>query len=174
MSTDAVLLTDADGGRQRLVRQQRAGALLSSPLLQLVGSLLIGVLGASLIRHAFLGSAPEFDPGNTAIGTSLSVLGGLVIYRKVTSLPGTAALINTLPAFAVSYVIFVALFSALRIDFSRQEFVLSFILTLTYMALLGAAAARARRPAFGYVAGGAAWELLDVTHVYWVEFTTPA
>ena len=174
MSTDAVLLTDADGERQRLVRQQRAGALLSSPLLQLVGSLLIGVLGASLIRHAFLGSAPEFDPGNTAIGTSLSVLGGLVIYRKVTSLPGTAALINTLPAFAVSYVIFVALFSALRIDFSRQEFVLSFILTLTYMALLGAAAARARRPAFGYVAGGAAGELLDVTHVDWVEFTSPA
>ena len=173
MNTSAAMLKANTRLRESFLLQQRLGAILSSAYLQLIGSLLIGVLGAALIRHSFIGSTDAFDPSNTAIGTSLAVLAGLVIYRKVTSLPGTAALLNTLPAFTVSYIAIAALFSALRIDFSRQEFFISFVLTLIFMVGLGMVAARARRSAFGYVPGGSTEDLLDVSHVSWIAMASP-
>lgn len=173
MNTTAAALTADKALRRSFRLQQRLASILVSPLLQLAGSLLAGVLGAALIRYHFIGTTDSFNHENTAIGTSLAVLAGLVVYRKVTSLPGTAALMNTLPAFALSYTGVAALFSVLRIDFSRQEFAISFALTLVFMVLLGMIAVRARRQAFGYVPGGATDDLLSVGHVRWIAMASP-
>ena len=174
MNTQAELLSQSPVLRQRFLTRQRLGALLLSPLLQIIGSLLVGVPGASFLRGALFSGAPGFDITNTVIATTLAILSGLVIHRKVTSLPGTAALLNTLPAFLISYLAVVALFSAMRIDFSRHEIWISFVLTFSFMAGLSLAAARVRRPAFGLVRGGSADELLDVAHVSWVILASPA
>ena len=154
--------------------QHRLGVFLHSARVQLVGALLVGVLGASLIRRIYL--QPQvglsgIDP--TTIGTSLAVLLGLLIYRKVTSLPGTAALLNTVPAFAVSYLTIAALFFALRLDFSRYEFAVSFGLVVVFLFLLGALAARAKRASFAFVPGGIADELTRLSWVNWMRVASP-
>jgi lipopolysaccharide/colanic/teichoic acid biosynthesis glycosyltransferase len=173
MNTTASALA-ADQALHRDFRlKRRLAALLVSPLLQIAGSLIAGVLGAALLRHQFIGASEGFVHETTAIGTSLAVLAGLVIYRKVTSLPGTEALINTLPAFALSYTGVAALLSVLRIDFSRHELIISFALTMAFMMVLGMVAARAQRPSFGYVPGGSTDDLIRVSHVNWIEVASP-
>lgn len=160
--------------RRYFLLEHRLGLLLNSARLQLIGALLCGVLGAALLRRMYLQPQTELAGADaTTIGTSLAVLLGLLIYRKVTSLPGTAALLNTVPAFTVSYLTITALFFALRLDFSRYEFAISFGLVIFFMFLLGALAARAKRASFAFIPGGATDELTSLSWINWMRIQSP-
>ena len=159
--------------RTRIFR--RAGAVLGSARFQLIGALITGVFGAYAIREAYENvQDPFLSYSNTNIGTLAAVLLGLLFYRKVTSLPGTAALINTVPAFTTSYVVIAAIFFAFRLDFSRQQFVISYLAVLAFFFVIGFIAARLRRPAFGYVPGGRADELTSLRYADWIRLSSPA
>ena len=159
--------------RKRLFR--RAGAILGSARFQLVGALISGVFGSYAIREAYeYVHDPFLSYSNTNIGTVAAVLLGLLFYRKVTSLPGTAALMNTVPAFTTSYLAVAAIFFALRLDFSRQQFVISYLAVIAFFFIIGFIAARLRRPAFGYVPGGRADELTDLHYADWIRLPSPA
>jgi lipopolysaccharide/colanic/teichoic acid biosynthesis glycosyltransferase len=159
--------------RKRLFR--RAGAILGSARFQLIGALITGVFGSYAIREAYeYVQDPFLSYSNTNIGTVAAVLLGLLFYRKVTSLPGTAALMNTVPAFTTSYVAVAAIFFAFRLDFSRQQFVISYLAVIAFFFIIGFIAARLRRPAFGYVPGGRADELTDLHYADWIRLSSPA
>ena len=159
--------------RKRLLR--RAGAAFASARFQLFGALTAGVLGSHAIREVYENvQDPFLSYSNTNIGTVAAVLLGLLFYRKVTSLPGTAALMNTVPAFTTSYLAIAAIFFALRLDFSRQQFFISYLAVIAFFFIIGFIAVRLRRPAFGYVAGGSADQLTTLSYADWIRLSSPA
>ncbi len=163
--------TDAQG-RLRLYR--RIGALLSSARFQLIGALIVGVFGAYAVRELYeYVQDPFLSYSNTNIGTAAAVLLGILFYRKVTSLPGTAALMNTVPAFTTSYLAVAAVFFALRLDFSRKQFLISYVAVIAFFFLIGFIAVRLRRPAYGYISGGKTNELTELSYADWIGFASP-
>ncbi len=158
--------------RKRLYR--RAGAVLASARFQLIGALIVGVFGAYAIRELYeFVSDPFLSYSNTNIGTVMAVLLGILFYRKVTSLPGTTALMNTVPAFTSSYLAVAALFFALRLDFSRQQFLISYAGVIAFFFVIGFIAIRLRRPAFGYIPGGRTEQLTQLSYADWIRFASP-
>ena len=159
--------------RARLFR--RAGAILGSARFQLIGALITGVFGSYAIREAYENvQDPFLSYSNTNIGTVSAVLLGLLFYRKVTSLPGTAALMNTVPAFTTSYLAIAALLFAFRLDFSRQQFVISYLAVLAFFFLIGFIAVRLRRPTFGYIPGGKTDSLTRLSYADWIRCASPS
>ena len=159
---------------RRLVWYRRMGALLSSARVQLVGALISGILGAHLVRLYYEEVGDNIiSYDNSIIGSALAVLIGYLIYRKVTSLPGTAALMNIIPAFTISYLTIAALFFALRLDFSRQQFFVSFAMVVLFFFLIGFVGVRLRKPVFGYIEGGRTNTLTRIDHADWIAIRSP-
>jgi lipopolysaccharide/colanic/teichoic acid biosynthesis glycosyltransferase len=159
-------------GQVRLYR--RIGAILHSARVQLFGALLVGLFGSYFIRELYENVDDRFlSYSNTNIGTVLAVLLGLLFYRKMTSLPGTAALMNTVPAFTTSYLAIAALFFAFRLDFSRQQFIISYVAVIAFFFLLGFVAVRLRRPAYGYIPGGKTDHLTELSYADWIRLASP-
>ena len=161
--------------RLRQVRlYRRIGAVLHSARVQLIGALLAGVFASHFIRELYENvDDPFLSYSNTNVGTVLAVLLGLLFYRKVTSLPGTAALMNTVPAFTTSYLAVAALFFAFRLDFSRQQFIISYVAVIAFFFLLGFVAGRLRRPAYGYIPGGKTDQLTEISYADWIRLASP-
>lgn len=161
---------------QRLVRSphQRIAGILASVRFQLTAALLIGIPLPAIVRQNFENYRDDvINYDTTTLGTAAAVIFGYVIYRKVTSLPGTNALINQVPGFVVSFLAVAAFFFALRLDFSRQQFGLSFLFVSTFFFVLTFVSARVRRPIFGLVAGGRTNLLTQISYVDWIRFNTP-
>lgn len=164
---------NADAQNQARV-YRRIGAVLSSARFQLFGALITGLFGAYAIRELY-----EYVPdsvlsySNTNIGTAAAVLLGILFYRKVTSLPGTTALMNTVPAFTTSYLAVAATFFALRLDFSRQQFLISYVAVIAFFFVVGFVAVRLRRPTYGYIAGGKTDQLTEISYADWIRFSSP-
>lgn len=159
---------------RRLVWYRRMGTLLNSARLQLFGALASGLLGAHLVRVYYELTPDELlNYDNSLIGSTLAVLIGYLIYRKVTSLPGTAALMNIIPAFTISYLTIAALFFALRLDFSRQQFLVSFAMVVLFFFAIGFVAVRLRKPVYGYIAGGRTSMLTQIDYAEWIPIRTP-
>lgn len=171
-ANDAMTL-DYDLSR-RLVWYRRLGSLLHSARLQLLGAVASGILGAHLVRVYYEVSPDEWlSYDNSMIGTTLAVFMGYLIYRKVTSLPGTAALMNVIPAFTISYLIIAALFFAVRLDFSRQQFLVSYAMVVLFFFAIGFVAVRLRRPVYGFIQGGRANMLAEIEHADWIPIRSP-
>jgi len=174
MNIAAETLANDDVQQKRIRHYRRAGAVLSSARFQLAGALIVGVFGAYVIRELYeYVQDPFLSYSNTNIGTVLAVLLGLLFYRKVTSLPGTAALMNTVPAFTMSYLAVAAFFFAFRLDFSRQQFLISYLAVVAFFFVIGFIAVRLRRPAYGYVPGGKTDRLTELSYADWVRFSSP-
>ncbi|MBI1399422.1 exopolysaccharide biosynthesis polyprenyl glycosylphosphotransferase [Hyphomonas sp.] len=155
--------------------RHRLAAILGSVRFQLLAALIIGIGTPLWIRQQFeYVSDDNFSYETTLIGCAVAVLFGYLIYRKVTSLPGTSALLNQLPGFVVSYLAVLSLFVALRLDFSRKQLVLSFLLVTAFFFVLTYVLSRVRRPVYGLVSGGRTSVLTRIGYVDWVRFSTPA
>ena len=66
-----------------------------------------------------------------------------------------------------------AVFFALRLDFSRQQFLISYVAVIAFFFLIGFIAVRLRRPAYGYVSGGKTDELTELSYMDWIRFASP-
>lgn len=172
-SPDGIMPLDYDFSR-RLVWYRRMGTLLNSARVQLLGALFSGILGAHLVRLYYEVLPDEIISYDaTIIGTALAVLIGYLIYRKVTSLPGTAALMNIIPAFTISYLTIAALYFALRLDFSRQQFLVSYAMVVLFFFAIGFIAVRLRKPVYGYIQGGRTGTLTGLDYADWLRIRTP-
>lgn len=172
-ASESLAAEEVRTGRERLYR--RMGAVLSSVRFQLVGALIAGGLAPHIVRGLYEHvEEPFLSYSNTNLGDVGAILLGLLFYRKVTSLPGTAALMNTLPAFTLSYLAVAALFFAFRLDFSRQQFLASYLLVIAFFFIIGFLAARLRRPAFGFIPGGKTNKLTELSYVDWIPFASPS
>jgi len=155
-------------------RKRPPMALLGRLRLQLPLALFCGVLVPAL-------AGAQWDPlpthlashGATLPGTIAAILIGLLVFRKVTTLPGTSALTNVLPAFLTSYSIVAVAFFALRLDYSRGQFLVSFVLTSLLFGAFALALSRAHRLHFALVPGGRAERLKSVKALQWTQLETP-
>ncbi|MEO0451725.1 MAG: sugar transferase [Pseudomonadota bacterium] len=140
---------------------------------QLAMAAFAGVVLPGLIRVQFENWADEVLSYDANVwGACVAILAGFLIHRKLTSLPGTAALSNTLPGFVLSYLTVMALFSALRIDFSRTQLVLSMIMVCVLFLALSFIVARLKTQMYGFVPGGRADDLKKIKHAEWVRFSS--
>lgn len=162
-----------DASEARSTASSGAGSLIVSPAFTLLGALILGVSGSYLIRDAYENIPDEFlSYSNTNLGITAAILIGFFLLRKVTSLPGTSALMNTIPAFTLSYLVVAAVFFAVRLDFSRGQFALSFALVVAFVFISAFAAARLRRPVYGYIPGGRADTLPELNYVAWIRLAS--
>ena len=96
------------------------------------------------------------------------------MFRKITTLPGTRAIINQVPGFMIAYGAVAAFFFTLRLDFSRQQFLLSFVLVTAFFFLLTLLRTRVERRVFALVKGGRSDSLTELDYVDWVVISDPS
>ncbi|MEL6475483.1 MAG: hypothetical protein AAFQ21_15570, partial [Pseudomonadota bacterium] len=141
---------------------------------QLMGGLLFAVAAPYVLRGQLEQLPDEIASyDNSVIGTFCALLIGFMIYRKMTSLPGARALTNVLPAFVTSYAVIVVLFFLLRLDYSRYQFLASFVLVVSWFALLQLVLSRLRQPTFVLVPFGRASALKSIRNIRWIDAPKP-
>jgi len=148
--------------------------MLSRIRFQLVGGLIVGVVAPAFIRGRF----ERFDDQlssyeHSIIGTVCALLLGYLIFRKMTVLPGARAITNVVPAFMSSYTAVVAFFFLMRIDYSRYQFLVSFIFACLWFAAILFVVARFRRPVFCVVPGSHMERLKSYRGVRWKMLKSP-
>ncbi len=147
---------------------------LSRMRTQLAGGLLAGIVLPGLVMaqfQLFPYGQPIFD--NSYVGAFCALLIGFMMFRKVTALPGSNAIVSVVPAFVMSYGLVIVLFFMLRLEYSRPLFVLSFGFVTAWFLLVLVAIARLQRPVMSLVPGGAALQLKRIKSVRWIEVATP-
>lgn len=141
---------------------------------QLAGGFIAAVIAPSLIRwggELWPDSAANYN--KSLIGTMMAFLLGYVIFRKLTAFPGVRATGYVLPAFLIAYAIMIACFFMLRLDYSRYQFLASFVLTVGFYSIVFLLARRGWRPVLSVVPLGAVAALKDVPFVTWRMIETP-
>ena len=135
---------------------------------QLLGGLIFAVAMPALIRGNFERFGDQLSSyEHSLIGTICALLLGYLIFRKMTVLPGARAITNVIPAFMTSYAVVVAFFFLMRIDYSRYQFLVSFIFACVWFAGILFLMARFRRPVFCVLPGAQTSRLQTYRGVRW-------
>jgi len=140
---------------------------------QLVGGALVAVLLPGIVRTGL-------DPAifaatsarNTFIGTLIAMLLGVYLLRRMTKYPDVRAISFLLPAFSISYGLVVGLFFFARFDYSRFQFLSSFVLALIWFGFVGLLSARMRRPRLLWLPFGQTADLAAMPQADWVLAST--
>ena len=141
---------------------------------QLGGGLLLAVVVPAILRGSFERFPDQITSyDSTLYGTLAALLLGYLFFRKVTALPGASSLTNILPAFLTSYLLVFALFFALRLPYSRTQFVISFLLVIAWFYAITFMLARYRTVRFGIVCPRTMPKFNSVPGISWLQFTTP-
>ncbi len=141
---------------------------------QLAGGLLVGVLLPALTRWGFEfwpDGAANYD--NSITGTAIAVVVGYLIFRKLTVFPGIRATSYVVPAFLIAYAMTIAVFFMLRLEYSRYQFLASFLLTVGFFSLIFQLARRAQRPVLSLIPLGDTAKLKEISLVSWRVLETP-
>jgi len=137
---------------------------------QLTGGLLLAVAAPAIARgkyERFGDALSSYE--HSIIGTTAALLLGYLIFRKMTVLPGARAVTNVIPSFLTSYAFIVALFFIMRIDYSRYQFLLSFVCACIWFMLILFFVARFRRPVFYVIPSAFSARLKSYRGVTWRE-----
>jgi len=125
----------ADRGRSKELGVSRDGltqvyAGLGRMRYQLLGGLVCAVILPAIVRARFE-AYPDFiaEYDNSMLGTMFALLLGFLVFRKVTAYPGVQSTAYILPAFLASYMLVVLIFFMLRLEYSRAQFIVSFVLS---------------------------------------------
>ena len=110
---------------------------------------------------------------NALIGTAIAVIAGYVIVRKFAAFPGVQAISYVLPAFLTAYGILIAVFFFVRIDYSRYQVLVSFVLAVIWFIGVLSLERRARRSRFAVLPFGDTRDLLAYEMVDWMVLRTP-
>jgi lipopolysaccharide/colanic/teichoic acid biosynthesis glycosyltransferase len=126
--------------------QARIYAGLGRMRFQLIGGVISAVILPAIVRTRFE-NYPDvvvhYD--NSMWGTLFALLLGFLVFRKVTAYPGVQSTAYILPAFIASYMLTVTIFFMLRLEYSRAQFLVSFVLTTGFFYLVSFLMRRGRR-----------------------------
>ena len=135
---------------------------------QLLGGLLFAVVLPAFGRWQFDIIRIQYGAADNAlIGTAIAVIVGYVILRKFAAFPGVQATSYVLPAFLTAYGILIAVFFFGRIDYSRYQVLVSFVLAVIWFVGLLSLERRVRLGRFAVVPLGDIRDLLSVEQVDW-------
>jgi lipopolysaccharide/colanic/teichoic acid biosynthesis glycosyltransferase len=142
--------------------------LLTRNRYQLIGAALFAISLPAAVRKGFdLGLPTLGSMENTIAGTFAAMLLGTYLLRRLTAYPGVSTVSTLLPAFTASYGLAVLLFFFLRLDYSRFQFLASFVLVLIWFAFVGIVEQRTRRPRLLLLPFGRSESLLGEPQVDW-------
>jgi lipopolysaccharide/colanic/teichoic acid biosynthesis glycosyltransferase len=135
---------------------------------QLGGGLLIATLVPYVVR-TYLDTGYGKESLDFALtGTVVALLAGYLSFRQTSRFPGVKVAYGILPTFGLSYGLVMAAFLLLRIDYSRLQFVSSFLLCVVWYHLVHWMMRRSR-PLFAILPFGRVADLKDVPGPDWVE-----
>ncbi|MBP0438584.1 sugar transferase [Tianweitania sediminis] len=134
----------------------------------LLGGLLLCVLFPALLRNGF-NLPPMLYPADVkmTVGALSALLGGYYLHRRLVGFPGVSASSYILPAFTTSFAAVIVVFFFFRLEYSRQDFLLSYSLALVWAYAHTAIGRRAQTLRLAVVPGGAAKTLEQIRGVSW-------
>lgn len=141
---------------------------------QLFFGYLFAVVAPAIVRpnmEVYPDPIVQYD--NSLYGTSAAFLLGYFIFRKLTAFPGVRASGYVLPAFAISYAGLGLLFWLLRLDYSRYQFLTSFLVSAVFFYVVFFIARRGKRLSLAIVPGGQVERLLSLSFVDWRPLRSP-
>lgn len=151
----------------------RLGQALTRIRFQLGIGILLTVIAPIAARSLFDITNTPSHFQNSMIGTLGGLLFGYLVFRKVSALPGPGAIMRVIPAFSLSYAMIAIFFFALRLDYSRYQFLMSYMLSVGWFILVLVILQRSRRPRMALLKGGFADKLLNFKSVSWHIIETP-
>jgi lipopolysaccharide/colanic/teichoic acid biosynthesis glycosyltransferase len=151
--------------------QSRFGkfAFLARNRYQLAGGVLLGVLLPAIIRTGF--NIRPGAPGsaeNTLVGTFVAMLIGAYLLRRTTAFPGVKATSALIPAFGAAFGLVVLAFFFFRFDYSRFQFIASFVFVLLWFGFVGIIEPHIRRPRLYLIPLGNTGALLANSGADWI------
>ncbi|MHA1559669.1 MAG: sugar transferase [Alphaproteobacteria bacterium] len=156
-----------------IARPLDRGAAGSLPLwardrLQLLGALVVAVIVPALLRSQLSFLEVSLDSATaTTIGSAAAVLAGAFVVRRITVYPGAQALAYVFPVFAGVFAAVVVIFFFARIDYSRAQFLLSFVLSVSWFLVALRTERRVRRLHFLVLPFGNGPSLVDMGGAEW-------
>jgi len=136
---------------------------------QLIGGWLAAVVVPTILNPAFNPLTPQIGGVElTAAGIFMAVTVGAFLFWRIAAFPGASPLTLVLPAFTASYVAVVAVFFFGRLDYSRAQFLISYLAAIGWFGMVGALQPRLRRARLLLVPFGHANNLLSRTEADWV------
>ena len=168
MDIDDLSVHDAQSTRRLGSIRRQLGIALARIRYQLLGGLIFGVIAPIILRGRFERLPDKIaNYDNSLIGCLCALLIGYMMFRKVTALPGAGGVVNVVPVFLSSYSVVIAFFFMFRLDYSRYQFLVSFLLVVAWFYLVTFLTARFRRAQFALVSNRKLRHLDKVRGVEW-------
>jgi lipopolysaccharide/colanic/teichoic acid biosynthesis glycosyltransferase len=105
---------------------------------------------------------------NSLAGSLVAVLGGYYSFQRLSRYPGVRSSYHVLPSYAAAFGIVLAIFFFARLDYSRVQFLASFLLSIVWSYVVYFKLQRQQRLTAGIVPFGQAPALLALKDVDWV------
>jgi lipopolysaccharide/colanic/teichoic acid biosynthesis glycosyltransferase len=157
------------------VRASGAPTGLSRRRYQLILGLLFAIIIPAGIYHSGdLKVALERPPSiNTEIGAAIAFLISHYLYRRVVTFPGVGLFGFIMPAVAAGYGIVLAVFFATRLEYSRLNLGISFVLAVTFLFLLSMHLRKHARQSFYVIPSEHALGLATLPGADWNILSAP-
>lgn len=133
-----------------------------------MGALLVAVLLPAALNPSINLLATQVGGVElTALGTLAAVVLGTFLLWRMSAFPGASAIQLLLPAFCIAYATVVVFFFFTRLDYSRLQFLSSFVLVVLWFGIVGRLQPRVRRARLLLVPLGHASNLMTRTEADW-------
>ncbi|MGZ8336802.1 MAG: sugar transferase [Allosphingosinicella sp.] len=137
---------------------------------QLGGGLLVAVLVPWAVRVQLDTQELQLESlQQSLVGTMLALIMGYYGFRRMSSYPGVRASYHIFPSFSISYGIVLAAFFFTRFNYSRVQFLASFVLCLAWFYTVYFKLQRQKRLIIGVVPAGAVEQVYQIPGVDWIR-----
>jgi sugar transferase len=142
---------------------------------QLGAGLLLAVIAPWILRLELSGPGSDLRGLEAAvIGTTLALLAGYYGFQRLSVFPGARASYHILPSFAISYGLVLVGFFFARLDYSRLQFIVSFVICIAWYYVVYSQLQRQHRLQIGVVPFGEVDTLRDIPDVHWIMLPHPS
>lgn len=157
-------------------RKKQLSSILSRGWVQSLFSLLVGLYLPVFLFYQINVIGPRFFTSiqPTIVSSAIAIVGGLIVFRKMASLPGSLAQTKVVPAFLLTYGVIAIIAFGCRIELSRNLFLLSFTCVVVFQILFQYLLSYTQLPKIGVISGGKADDLLNITKFNWITIETVA
>ena len=139
-------------------RKKQLSSILSRGWVQSLFSLLVGLYLPVFLFYQINVIGPRFFTSiqPTIVSSAIAIVGGLIVFRKMASLPGSLAQTKVVPAFLLTYGVIAIIAFGCRIELSRNLFLLSFTCVVVFQILFQYLLSYTQLPKIGVISGGKA------------------
>lgn len=156
----------------------RAHRLFLAPLrlrYQLAAGLLLASFLPALVRSQghLLTYWDDASGRNTLLGSAFAVVLGIYFFHQLSRFPGVSRTYHVLPSFVLSYAVIIITFFLYRLDYSRIQFIVGFVVSCIWFFSVHLIAHRYEIYRFAVLPGVALKEKNSVFNVEWIPLTRP-